>query len=83
MTRISIIDFVESKIIKSVEIELIQYNINTSAVCNVNFLDNQDNKTSSLLVYIDGDDFNTNWVNDSDLISIVLSKLGLVPLPSN
>ena len=80
---VNILDFVESKIVKKVEIELIQYNINTNAVCNVNFLDVSGTKISSVLVYIDGDDFNSRWVNDSDLISIVLSKLGLVPLPSN
>jgi len=80
---VPIVDYVESKIIKKIEVELIQYNINTSAICNVNFLDNQDNKTSSVLVYIDGDDFNVNWNSDSDLINIVLGKLGLTKLPEN
>ena len=74
---INVQDFVQSKIIKKVEIELIQYNINSNAVCNVNFMDSTDNKISSVLVYVDGDQFNFEWVSDDNLIDIVLRKVGL------
>lgn len=77
---VSIQDFVQSKIIKKIEIEVVSYSINTSALCNVNFLDSSDKIVSNALVSIDGEDFSTNWTTDQDLINIVLSKLGLVPL---
>lgn len=80
---IPITDYVQANICKKVEIEVIQYNLNVSATCNVNFLDDKDNKLSSVLVYIDGDDFNVNWSSDEDLVRIVLTKLGLVPLSSS
>lgn len=80
MSIVPIVDYVDSKIIKKIELELIQYNINSDAVCNVNFLDVSGNKINSVLVSITDEDFTTNWVNDSDLIDIVLRKLGLTKL---
>ena len=80
---VPIVDYVESKIVRKIEIECINYNINTSAICNVNYLDASGSKISSVLVYIDGDDFNVNWTTDSDLVNIVLGKLGLVKLPES
>ena len=77
MTTINIEDYVQSTVCKKVEIEVIQYTLNTSAVCNVNFLDSKDNKISSVLVYIEGSEFSTEWVDDSNLINIVCRKLGL------
>ena len=78
---VSVQNFVKSSICAKVEIEVINYNINTSATCNVNFMDSQDNKISSVLVYIDGEDFNTNWSSDDDLINIVLNKIGITKEP--
>lgn len=66
-----------------VEIEIIQYILNTSAICNVNFMDSTDKKISSVLVAVDGQDFETNWNTDDDLINIVLNKLGLSKLSFN
>lgn len=74
---VSVQDFVQSKIVKKVEIEVVSYNLNTSALCNVNFMDSQDNKISSVLVYVDGSDFLERWSSDDDLINIVLEKIGL------
>ena len=77
MTTINIEDYIQSSVAKKIEIELIQYNLNSSAVCNVNFLDSKDNKISSVLVYIEGSEFTDEWVSDSDLVNIVCRKLGL------
>lgn len=77
MTIVNIQDYVDSKIAKKIELEVIQYNINTSAVIYVNFLNDKNEKTSSILVYIEEDDFNINWTTDNQLIDIVLRKLGL------
>ena len=77
MSIVNIEDYVQSTVCKKVEIEVIQYTLNTSAVCNVNFLDSKDNKISSVLVYIEGSEFSTEWVDDSNLINIVCRKLGL------
>ena len=77
MTTVNIEDYIQSSVAKKIEIELIQYNLNSSAVCNVNFLDSKDNKISSVLVYIEGTEFSTEWVDDSNLINIVCRKLGL------
>ena len=57
---------------------MINYNIITSATCNVNFMDSSDNKISSVLVYVDGEDFMTNWSTDDDLVNIVLGKLEMI-----
>ena len=82
---VPIVDTIQSKIVRFLEVELVQYNINQNAVCNVNYLDASGLKFSSVLVSIEGDDFNTNWTTDQDLINIVLSKLGLqlglIPTP--
>ena len=74
---IAVQDYIQSKIVKKVEIEVVNYTLNTSCLCNVNFLDNQDNKISNTLVYVDGSDFLERWNTDDNLISIVLDKLGL------
>jgi hypothetical protein len=60
-----------------VEFEIVQYVINKMAVVNCNFLDSEDKRISSVLVYISGSDFNDLWVSDDDLINICLNKLGL------
>lgn len=77
----AIIDIVKYDITQSavkIEIEIIQYILNEYAMCNVNFLDIDKKKISSVLVSINGDDFQTNWTTDDDLINIVLNKLGLL-----
>ena len=74
---VNVQDYVQSKIVKKVEIEVINYSLNTSCLCNVNFMDSNDNKISSVIVYIDGIDFNERWITDDDLINIVLEKIGL------
>ena len=74
---INVQDSVQSKIVKKIEIEVINYTLNTSCLCNVNFMDSTDNKISSVLVYVDGDQFNIEWVSDDNLIDIVLRKVGL------
>jgi hypothetical protein len=79
---INVEDFVQSKIIKRVEIEVVNYTLNTSCLCNVNFMDSTDNKISSVLVYVDGDEFNIEWVSDDNLIDIILRKVGLNRLPN-
>lgn len=79
---IPITDFVQSTIVKKIELELVQYNLNTSAVCNVNYLDNENKKIDSVLVTIEGNEFSTEWVNDEDLINIVCRKLGFVVIPN-
>lgn len=76
----SIVDIKQFDINQSavkVEIEVIQYTLNISALCNVNFIDSEEKKISSVLVAVDGQDFETNWNTDDDLINIVLNKLGL------
>ena len=75
---IPITDYVQANVCKKIEVEVIQYNLNVSATCNVNFLDDKDNKISSILVYIDNEDFSVNWNSDEDLINIVCRKLSLV-----
>ena len=77
MTTVNIEDYIQSSVAKKIEIEVIQYTLNTSAVCNINFLDSKDNKISSVLVYIENSDFTDEWVSDSDLVNIVCRKLGL------
>ena len=78
MTIVNIEDYIQSSIAIKIEIELIQYTLNSSAVCNVNFLDSKDNKISSVLVYIEGSEFTDEWNTDSDLVNIVCRKLGLI-----
>ena len=74
---VSVQDYVQSKNVKKVEIEVVNYTLNTSCLCNVNFMDSQDNKISNILVYVDGTDFLERWSTDDDLINIVLEKIGL------
>ena len=78
MSIVNIEDYVQSTVCKKIEIEVIQYTLNTSAVCNVNFLDSKDNKISSVLVYIENSEFTDEWNTDSDLVNIVCRKLGLI-----
>jgi hypothetical protein len=83
MVYIPIQEFTISKSSLKIEIEIINYNLNSNAVVNVNFLDAEDKAITSTLVYIDGDNFNVNWSTDQDLIQIILNKLGLTPANSN
>ena len=82
MSIVNIEDYVQSTVCKKIEIEVIQYTLNTSAVCNVNFLDIKQNKISSVLVYIEGSEFTDEWNTDSDLVNIVCRKLGLTQQPN-
>jgi hypothetical protein len=75
-----IIDIKQYDILQSalkVQIEIIQYNINVSAVVNVNFLDIEGKRISNVLCYVDGTDFSDAWITDDNLIDICLNKLGL------
>ena len=83
MTIVDIQQFDINQSAVKVEIEIIQYTLNISAICNVNFLDIDGKKISSVLVAVDGQDFETNWNTDEDLINIVLRKLGLTPASSS
>lgn len=77
---IPILDAIQSKIIKKLEIEVVSYNLYTSALINVNYLDVNDEKISNVLVNVDGNEFNIEWNSDQDLINIVCRKLGFTPL---
>ena len=77
---VNIEDYVQSTVCKKIEIEVIQYNLNSSAVVNVNFLDIDGKKLNSALVTVDGNEFSTEWVNDEDLVRIVCRKLNLLPI---
>jgi hypothetical protein len=44
-------------------------------------MDNDNKVISSVIVYIDGEEFNTQWNTDEDLVNIVLAKLGLTRAP--
>ena len=81
MVYIPIQEFTISKSSLKIEIEIINYTINSNAVVNVNFLDAEDKAISSVIVYIDGEEFNTQWNTDEDLVNIVLAKLGLTRAP--
>ena len=83
MAIINIEQFTISKSSSKIEIEIINYTINSNAVARVNFLDADDKTISSVIVYIDGEEFNVNWSTDQDLIQIILNKLGLTPANSN
>lgn len=83
MVYIPIQEYTISKSSLKVEIEIINYTINSNAVAKVSFLDAEDKAISSVIVYIDGDEFNVNWSTDADLIQIILNKLGLTPANSN
>jgi predicted Ser/Thr protein kinase len=81
MVYIPIQEFTISKSSLKIEIEIINYTINSNAVARVNFLDAEDKAISSVIVYIDGEEFNTQWNTDEDLVNIVLAKLGLTRAP--
>jgi hypothetical protein len=81
MAIIDIEQFTISKSSSKIEIEIINYTINSNAVARVNFLDADDKTISSVIVYIDGDEFNIQWNTDEDLVNIVLAKLGLTRAP--
>lgn len=83
MVYIPIQEYTISKSSLKIEIEIINYTINSNAVAKVSFLDAEDKAISSVIVYIDGDEFNVNWSTDADLIQIILNKLGLTPANSN
>lgn len=83
MVYIPIQEYTISKSSSKIEIEIINYTINSNAVARVNFLDADDKTISSVIVYIDGEEFNTQWNTDEDLVNIVLAKLGLTPASSN
>jgi hypothetical protein len=81
MVYIPIQEYTISKSSLKIEIEIINYTINSNAVARVNFLDAEDKAISSVIVYIDGEEFNTQWNTDEDLVNIVLAKLGLTRAP--
>lgn len=76
-----IIKIQEYKITKSliVEIEVINYTLNVSAVVQSNLIDADKKPISSLFVYIEGCDYITQSVDDNILINIVIDKLGIKP----
>lgn len=81
MVYIPIQEFTISKSSLKIEIEIINYTINSNAVARVNFLDAEDKAISSVVVYITDDDFNVNWIDDNTLIDIIINKLGLTRAP--
>jgi hypothetical protein len=81
MVYIPIQEFTISKSSLKIEIEIINYTINSNAVARVNFLDAEDKSISNVIVYITDDDFNVNWIDDNTLIDIIINKLGLTRAP--
>ena len=77
MTKIDIKEYTIIKTSSKIEIEIINYTLNFSAVVKVSFLDAENKAISSVLVYVSGTEFNIEWNTDDDLINIVLAKLGL------
>lgn len=82
MAIIDIQEYTISNSSSKIEIEIINYTINSNAVAKVSFLDADDKAISSVIVYIDGDEFNIQWNTDADLVNIVLAKLGLTRAPT-
>lgn len=82
MVYIPIQEYTISKSSLKIEIEIINYTINSNAVAKVSFLDAEDKAISSVIVYITDDDFNVNWVDDNTLIDIIINKLGLTRAPT-
>lgn len=80
--KIDVVQKSFSTVIEQVEIELIQYEINSFAVANVTFYDKNKNIYKQEIVRIDGDDFNVNWNSDDDFINIVLSKINFEKVPN-
>lgn len=83
MVYIQIQEYTISNSSSKIEIEIINYTINSNAVARVNFLDAEGKAISNVIVYIDGEEFNTQWNTDADLIQIILNKLELTPASSN
>jgi hypothetical protein len=81
--KIDVVQKSFSTVIEQVEIELIQYEINSFAVANVTFYDTNGTVYKQEIVRIDGDDFNVNWNSDDDFINIVLSKLNIEKIPDS
>lgn len=80
--KIDVVQKSFSTVIEQVEIELIQYEINSFAVANVTFYDKNKTIYKQEIVRIDGDDFNVNWISDDDFINIVLSKINFEKVPN-
>lgn len=77
MAIVDINQYIITNSSSKVEIEIINYTLNSNAVAKVSFLDADNKVISSVLVYVSGTDFNIEWNTDDDLINIVLAKLGL------
>lgn len=79
------IAFVEIKPIQKIQvatrisIQVIQYDLFKSAKCQVNLYDPQGLSIHDQVVHIEGEDYN-QWINDEDLIQIVIRKMNLRPL---
>lgn len=82
MAIIDIQEYTISNSSSKIEIEIINYTINSNAVARVNFLDGEGKVISNVMVWIDGEEFNTQWNTDEDLVNIVLAKLGLTRAPT-
>ena len=77
MAIVDIKEYIITNSSSKVEIEIINYTLNSNAVVKVSFLDAENKAISSVLVYVSGTEFNIEWNTDDDLINIVLAKLGL------
>jgi hypothetical protein len=77
MAIVDIKEYIITNSSSKVEIEIINYTLNSNAVVKVSFLDAENKAISSVLVYVSGSEFNIEWNTDDDLINIVLAKLGL------
>jgi hypothetical protein len=73
-------DIAFTQTIQQIELEIINYVLNELASIAVHYLDETGKSIKTQYVVVSGDDFNTNWVTDNDLISIVCSRLGLIPI---
>lgn len=70
-------DDFQSKVVKKIEIEVVNYTLNSSCWRYVNFMNSKDNKISNILVYIDRSDFLERWFTDEDLINKVIEQIVL------
>lgn len=77
MAIVDIKNYIITNSSSKVEIEIINYTLNSNAVVKVSFLDAENKAISSVLVYVSGTEFNIEWNTDDDIINIVLAKLGL------
>lgn len=80
MAVIDIKHYIISNISTKVEIEIIQYALNSSDIARVNFNYSEGKSISYVMVWIEGDDFN-KWTTDGSMVDIILTKLGLIRAP--